>query len=244
MDPLRISLLLIGLVVIGAIYWFGSRRRRREEDAALYTLPEEADGGDAEGWDNVDLDTGEEPPLSTEQLEALTGLKQSREVPLEESDTLHTSPKEAPPAESQAPEEALLAITVLATEPDRPFTGPAISEAMDRLDLPFGEMQVFEGRDPASGRALFYVANILEPGVFTLATLPELKSPGLALFTPLPGPVPGPEALQAMLRAAEALAGELGGRLADKERRPLTRKQLDRLAAIAVQFSAAKRAES
>jgi len=88
------------------------------------------------------------------------------------------------------------------------------------------------------------VGQILEPGVFTLATLPELKSPGLALFTPLPGPVPGPEALQAMLRAAEALAGELGGRLADKERRPLTRKQLDRLAAIAVQFSAAKRAES
>lgn len=117
--------------------------------------------------------------------------------------------------------EELLIVNVVAPRGKR-FEGEPLVNALRRQGLRYGEMNIFHRVDTATKIKVFSVANLVEPGVFDLADLDALKSPGISFFLQLPGPEDALAALDDMLRSAQAIADELGGDMRDEQLSVLT----------------------
>lgn len=141
--------------------------------------------------------------------------------------------KAAPVAEQQAaaeddsPAEKVVALCVMAQDAD--IRGDSLRLALEGLNLRYGEHGIFHrlvntGKGPV---ALFSAANIVEPGWFDLATMDELRTPGVALFMQLPGPADGLVAFEEMHDAAKRIAEQVGGKVLDGRRCALTGQALE-----------------
>ncbi|MCU0755015.1 MAG: cell division protein ZipA [Xanthomonadales bacterium] len=72
---------------------------------------------------------------------------------------------------------------------------------------------------------IFSMINRIQPGNFDLSNLDELKTPGVSFFMLLPGPLSALDAWERMLPAAQRFAELLEGRLLDAEENPLNRQR-------------------
>jgi len=103
------------------------------------------------------------------------------------------------------------------------FPGPAIVAACADVGLVLGDMSIFHCRDEATDRVLFSMASMVEPGIFPEDAQEAFETPGLSLFTQLPGPRDGVEIYDRMLDTAKHLAEKLGAELQDERHNKLTR---------------------
>ena len=129
-----------------------------------------------------------------------------------------------PPAPRGTGRELLIVLTIL-TPGERDLAGPVIREALTAFDLRPDDLGMFHHygnqRGPASD-PVFSVANVLEPGVFDLAEMDELATPGLCLFLRRPGPLPATVAFDLMLDVGSRLSRALEAVLCDDQRCRLT----------------------
>ena len=106
--------------------------------------------------------------------------------------------------------------------------GPDIVVAAEKAGLVYGHMHVFhrlvEGH-PERG-PIFSVANILKPGSFDMANIQALETPAIAFFLTLPAPVPALDAWETMLPTAQRMAELLDGVLLDEQRNALGRQRI------------------
>lgn len=105
---------------------------------------------------------------------------------------------------------------------DGEFSGPAIEKACLSAHLRLGEMSIYHFHDGASGKVLFSIANMVEPGSFPIDDTEQFTTPGLTLFTQLPGPRDGLQIFEAMLQTGRRLASLLQGELQDERHNKLT----------------------
>lgn len=118
--------------------------------------------------------------------------------------------------------EMVVALTIMATE-SQMFTGRAIRQALEKQEMRFGDMQIYHRYSLNNRRQiLFSVANILDPGTLLPDQLVSMKTPGLLVFTRLPGPINGLSIFDSMLETAQELTAYLGGTLCDEKREPIT----------------------
>lgn len=118
--------------------------------------------------------------------------------------------------------EMVVALTIMATE-SQMFTGRAIRQALEKQEMRFGDMQIYHRYSLNNRRQiLFSVANILDPGTLLPDQLVSMKTPGLLVFTRLPGPINGLSIFDSMLETAQELTSYLGGTLCDEKREPIT----------------------
>lgn len=238
MDPLRISLLIIGIVLIGAIYLWDRWRRQEGERGEPFDEPlpsDDSDTANTDEWDIIPLprqaDRG--VPMAEAQLKELAGFNgrdERRGLSFDDETAAFAAFSTAedtddiPVLGSDAkaePPETLLVLSIIAQEGES-FSGPTLSDLFEQHDLRYGDMQIFHRIDDLSGEQVFSVVNIIEPGYFALEHLPELRTPGLALFMRLPAPVSGSVAFEDFLATARSLSSSLEGRLGDQQRRVLT----------------------
>lgn len=108
------------------------------------------------------------------------------------------------------------------------FEGPAIVNAMARVDMQHGDMDIFHRVDQAAnGRTLFSIASMLEPGTFPLKSMAGFRTPGLVMFTQLPGPRDGLAVYADMLFTAERLASLLQADLQDDTHSKLSKQGIE-----------------
>lgn len=108
------------------------------------------------------------------------------------------------------------------------FTGENIQEAMQAVDLQFGDMGIYHRYQRNSGKqVLFSVASMVEPGYFPDKLTSEFATPGLLIFTQLPGFEDGMAVYSDMLYTAERLRALLGGILQDDSRSALSKQQIE-----------------
>lgn len=107
------------------------------------------------------------------------------------------------------------------------FVGPALVQAIEASGLSYGDgMQIFQYLE--QGVPLFGLVNMVKPGVFDLATLDQLSTPGVSLFVQMPSDAAsGLAAFERMLAVAQQLAATLGGELRDETRSVLTHSAID-----------------
>ena len=223
MSELRWILLLIGALIVAAVYAYtryqrrardeSGRARRRAARAASRSMADEealvTDPGDVADLDElpaIDLDRDDD-------MDATAG----------------------PP---QPPTEDLLVMHVRADE-GTSWSGTAILKAAEAAGLRCTDKNIFQyflGEE----HALFYVANIFKPGVFDWRRMDEFQTRGLSLFMRLPPTCAATEALKAMLGCAAKLIESLGGDMLGAERRPLSEEALAKMRTLCEAHDAAR----
>ncbi len=103
------------------------------------------------------------------------------------------------------------------------IAGPAIEKACSALHLALGDMSIFHRHDGSNGKVLFSVASMVEPGSFPAGDMNGFSTPGLTLFTQLPGARDGVEIYDQMLVTAKRLAELLEAECQDERHNKLTR---------------------
>ena len=257
MSELRWILVLIGLAVIGYVYWRARREQRRAERRAtmrvepiLRPADQHAPGlveprrEPALGELSPDLD---EPPPRPEMRPA-PALR-----PRADADRDHPPPR--PPADQPATEQPraasgdhkIVALRVARRGGDL-IEAPALFDALHAEDLTFGEYRIFhryaEARSAGEQRAaVFSVANMVEPGELDPAQADALELPGVTFFMVLPGPKGGLSALTEMMSSARRIAAAVDGELLDQHGSTMTRQTADHLRDEVIEFERLHRNE-
>lgn len=215
---LRIGILVAGLLLIAAIFWFGRPRKeqqgRRRESPAM--TPEygpvrrepslDAAAADDHGDEAVrqpDLDLAETEPEPAAASGNTLGRRESQEF------------------------DKIVSLYV-AARAGATLRGEDIVVAAEKTGMVFGHMNVFHRlleAHPERG-PVFSMASIIKPGSFDMATIRELETPAIAFFLTLPAPTPALDAWEKMLPTVQRMAELLDGVVLDDSRNALGRQRI------------------
>ncbi|BAN69472.1 cell division protein ZipA [endosymbiont of unidentified scaly snail isolate Monju] len=216
MDATTLRLILLGmgvLLVVGIYLWDRYQRRQwrprqaRRRQRRTAVEPSLGEPVVRERWEDTDPDN--ETQLSMD-------LAFNAEA---ESDYLHIDP-------ALLDEVPRLILQIVVMSKGEPFTLEQVRQAAKSTDMRYGAMNIFH-RENDRGQVLFSLANVLEPGTFPKKADPDFSTPGLVLFTQLPGVQDGMAIYSDMLFTAERLVALLDGELRDEARNPLTRQAIE-----------------
>lgn len=244
---MRIILIILGLIVLGLIYWFG-KPGRRQQGQRRERKPDERGHLERGRGERVEPTLGDDVALD---LDANDGELEREPVQSE----LNVGAAEAPatdPTDRASPQalrepvirssartlrgkrpdpqqpERIVSLLVVTREDEQRFHGADIVVAAEKTGLEFGDLGIFhrllEGK-PELG-PVFSAANMVKPGHFDMASIQQLETPGLNLFMTLPGPMPALDAWDTMLPTARRLAELLDGRVVDDQRNSLGRQRV------------------
>ncbi len=226
MEALQLSLLGLGLVVV-VLLWVGGRSRRKRAEISATKMPkakvvEPAINmralDDLDDLPDVSVDPQPEEPVADER-------KSGRASAFEKA---MATPSDGP--------EMVIALTVMAHSGDR-FEGPDLLRSFHAHNLKPNNLQVFYRPDADGIGVLFTVANVMKPGTLMESELThDFSTPGVAFFLRLPVTIDGDEAFDQMLKAAEALARDLGGEVRDEHRNPLSAQALQQKRDVVREF--------
>lgn len=212
MDALRLSLIIIGIVIIAAVYWWS----RRESKPLVHRRTPSISP-------DIAASVADTTIVAEADLQSLGTVIPGHEKVIA-SDTKPLA-DEIFHATSRG-EQIILSLTILGHH-GRRFTGEAIVQAMHDQKLVFGDMRIFHYFTATNQQqALFSVANILEPGIFNIDTMHDFTTPGLVIFMRLPGPQEPRVALDTLLKVARGLTEQLQGELCDESRSALTQQTI------------------
>jgi cell division protein ZipA len=247
MNGLRLTLLVIGLVILAAIYWWGTAsqkgnrwkrftRRRRREQPPLDSPPLSLEREEGVDYTRTLADLNE---LMVERRDGRASqspigraLRRGRERLTQPA--IDAAPPD--PKAGKAPEPEKILTLFLTAPAGESYRGVAVRHAAEAVGLRFGDMGVFHHYGLAgmpSQQSLFCLANMLEPGTFDLENIHTHETAGLVMFMRLPAPADGSVAFELMLNTAQRLQERLGGELRDDEHRPLARAAIDRMRKLA-----------
>lgn len=221
---LRIALLLIGLVVLVALYYLSSEAKRNMRSNKGNSFGLEAnDFSDSSG-------PGQSSGVNTDNQikEELSNLS---DLIHEDSVAMPGTQKSAPKHQFSLPldeeKQKLVVLHVAARRPHK-FAGEDIVCITERLGLEYGDMRIFHKSFERLGdkKILYSIMNMVNPGTFELNAMHEFQTPGLSFAMSLPGPEEGLKAFDIMLEAAKEVADFLNGDLLDESRNRLSQQTI------------------
>ncbi len=198
MNELRLVLLVIGLLVIAGIYYFGTRKKpggengpSSQEDAATWQKKEPAIH--AGGWRSAP----EDGPYESHEQAGVS---------------------------IYPPQPEKIVTLYIHAQGDKMLGWHAIKDAAEKAGLEYGKDNLFyRFRDNGTSKdMMFLVANMLKPGIFT----PDTQTRGLVLIMTLPGPVSALDSWDTLLPVGQRLAELLGGTLTDEHHNAMSRQQI------------------
>ena len=138
--------------------------------------------------------------------------------------------RRAEPAPAPVHEEPPKILVINVVAKGAYFTGPGLMRAAAEVGLQPGEWNIFHRPDDhAPQQTLFSMASLVEPGSFPFGRMEDFSTPGICLFTQLPGPRDGLAVYSDMLFSAERIAALLDGELQDETHNLLTRDKIERV---------------
>jgi len=211
----RWVLVIVGVVIVAAIFLFGNPNRKRKPRASRHREPargaprrvEPTLGRASPGGDDEDGEPGQQAELDM----GPEGAALTDEPPKPK--------KPAPP-----PPDKIVTLYLLARDAHR-ITGVDLLDATVKAGLVFGEHDIFHRMQEGDKRPVFSMANLTPPGHFDKDSWGTLETPGVTLFMTLPGPMRGLDAWDAMHATARRLSELLHADILDDEREPLTRER-------------------
>jgi cell division protein ZipA len=134
--------------------------------------------------------------------------------------------KESP--QGNAPELPTKIIQLNVVPHEEFFYGDDILSIANEVGLEPGDMNIFHhfGDDPERRQAVYSMASMVEPGTFPMDDMDGFSTPGVTLFSTLPGPKDGLSIFTDMLYAAEQLANLLDGELRDETHSAITKQTI------------------
>jgi cell division protein ZipA len=216
---LRWIIIVIGVVILAAIFLFGNPERKRKPRASRRKpLP------DAMRLEPT-LDAGPEPAVDAGDAPQGQG-----ELPIGPQAPVPAEPRRPRPPRKPAgpPPERIVTLFLLARD-NHVINGAELLQAAIKTGLEFGEMDIFHRLAEGSDQPVFSFANALKPGHFERESWNTFETKALAVFMALPGPVLALDAWDAMLATARRLAEILNAEIQDEEHAALTRQAEGRI---------------
>lgn len=256
MSELRWILVLVGIAVIGYVYWRARREQRRAERRAqmrvepvLRPADQHAPGlveprrEPALGDLHPDLDEPD-PPRDVRQQPPSAWPRAAVE-----RERTAARPAAAQPSPARAAGPNKIVALRIARRGGEPIEGGTLFDALREEGLSFGEYRIFhryaEPRAPGEQRvAVFSVANMVEPGELDPEQAAALELPGVTLFMVLPGPKGGLSALTELMSSARRIAAAVDGELLDQHGSTMTRQTADHLRDEVIEFERLHRSEN
>lgn len=224
MDSLRVTLLIIGTLVIVAIYF-----KYRSQDQHLLSVLKNLFGKTAV----APIIPGKPSTVEDDLIPVLSPIDDEPDVQDFEQLSLMIANRDRiePAATQQANfsaaeqvaetgNETLLIVMYVMAPRGMAFTGEGIQQVMQDLELEYDPQQIFHYKQ--DGQSVFGMASAVEPGVFDLHKMHEIVTPGIVMFLQLPGPMECRQAFEKMLLTGQSLAKHLGGELHDEQRSVMT----------------------
>jgi len=255
-NGVRLILIVLGVALLVAIYLWDrfTRRSKSKAPRKLKRKPRERrepgvvgpapDIDDADEWRVAPEPVEDEPPVAQPEPAKERGLF-GRSKRAEKEPALSTGAAAIPSPEDRQPtlpfDEPAPTPTPVAEEPPKIlvinvvakaayFGGPDLMRAAEEVGLEPGEWNIFHRPDDHSPQqTLFSMASLVEPGSFPFGRMEGFSTPGLCLFTQLPGPRDGLAVYSDMLFSAERIAALLDGELQDEAHQLLTRDMIERV---------------
>ena len=223
-DLLRIGILVAGLLLLAAIWFFGRNPRKgqqgRRHESGRSPAPD-AESGRLRREPSLD---GDGPDGSADAQGDYNGDGVSQPelgLPAEPAANSHVGRRESPDFDK-------IVSLYVAARAGNILRGEDIVVAAEKTGMVFGHMSVFhrllEGH-PERG-PVFSMASIIKPGSFDMATIRELETPAIAFFLTLPAPVPALDAWEKMLPTVQRMAELLDGVVLDDSRNALGRQRI------------------
>jgi cell division protein ZipA len=157
-------------------------------------------------------------PLDRDEI---MGKKTGAETDLSKS----AAPEERPPDEEEQPARRQRIVALRLIAHSGRWAGRQLVEALEAEGLTYGKYSIFH-RERDDGKTIFYVASMVEPGSFDLASIDALDFPGVSVFSVIPGPVDAPTTFDMMLSTARRLSERLKGHLQDEQGSTLTAQRI------------------
>lgn len=220
---LRIGIVVAGVLLMAAIWYFG-RPRRSPQGTRVEQRAARGEG------DRM------EPTLGAQIESELAGADHAGEDAVQaEMELLDSAIGGVSPNSElgkRASEDFDKIVTLyIAARAGQVLRGPDIVVAAEKAGLTYGHMNVFhrlvQGH-PERG-PVFSVANIRKPGSFEMAEIQALETPAIAFFLTLPAPVSALDAWEMMQPTAERMAELLDGVVLDEQRNALGRQRVQHL---------------
>lgn len=199
---------------------FPAATKKNDPPQETQAFPEPLIAEELEAESCVDIPSMEIEAQTTNN----TGVKPPEEATFTsapEDDYLHVSPD----LQDNLPQ---LLVQIALVRRDGDFAGKDIESAMQEVGLLAGSMDIYHRQDSRyPDRVLFSVASLVNPGQFPFDDMAGFSTPGLMLFTQLPGVRDGLEIYSDMLYTANELAGILGGILQDETHSVLSKQTIE-----------------
>ncbi|MFT3761882.1 MAG: cell division protein ZipA [Pseudoxanthomonas sp.] len=210
---LRIGILIAGLILIAAIFYFG--RPKKPSQGRRVEKPEAG----AAGAGRVEPGLGDAPDYSSDAVS-------QPELGLPGGVAVESELGKRPNQDF----DKIVSLYV-AARAGHTLRGEDIVVAAEKTGLVFGHMNVFHRlveHHPERG-PVFSMANIMQPGSFDMTTIRELETPAIAYFLTLPAPLPALEAWDMMLPNVQRMAELLDGVVLDDGRNALGRQRIQHI---------------
>ena len=219
-DLLRIGILVVGLLLLAAIWFFG-RNPRKEQQGRRRESAAEARGGQSR----------REPSLegaASGEADAAGGDYSGSDVSQPEMGLAGEPVANSDLGRREIQDFDKIVSLYVAARAGSTLRGEDIVVAAEKTGMVFGHMSVFhrllEGH-PERG-PVFSMASIIKPGSFDMATIRDLETPAIAFFLTLPAPVPALDAWEKMLPTVQRMAELLDGVVLDEGRNALGRQRI------------------
>lgn len=204
MTELRLFILFIGAIVLGLIYYFGTRKKPKDDD----------------------LDYSQEEPYLNTNNNHETREPKINELPRKESsisvDEAHKMHEQERKEQSTSKDKIITLF--LHAKDGQQFDWHLIQKAAEQVGLEFGADSLYY-RFSGTGenkKLVFMVANMLKPGIFQ----PDMRTTGLVLIMTLPGVMPALDMWDSMFPVGERIAEILGGKLTDENHNIFSRQRI------------------
>ena len=197
---LRLILLIVGLVIVGAIFFDGVKRRKNLEENNRTVDPSLDPADSRTDLNSVNYDDLLEDPIWTPR----------------------------PVTKKELIVDNIIAINVIAKS-QLGFSGKALLSVMLDNQLQYGAKKTYDYCAQDTDDVLYSVASIVEPGTFDTHTIAQKNYPGIMLFVLINSVDDSLFAFEEMLKAAYDMAAKLNAQVCNLERQPLSQEQIEQL---------------
>ncbi|NAW61827.1 cell division protein ZipA [Vibrio sp. V31_P5A7T61] len=172
-----------------------------------------------------DLDTAAPEPSVKLKADAI-----SEESRIETS-MVEPQPESITPAQTEAPEEEpemqVIVLNVHCAGAE-PFVGSKLFDSFQQNGLLYGELDIYHRHADLSGtgKVLFSVANMLQPGTLKHDDPAEFTTKGISFFMTLPCYGDAEQNFKLMLKTAQQIADDMGANVLDDARNLMTPNRL------------------
>jgi cell division protein ZipA len=219
-STLRWILIIIGLVVIAAVWLFSTMERNRKPKATRRQRKAPGETGAQRREPTLDGSHGAAEADSEDDGPAGQGELDIGERPPEHaSETAEARRERVGP-----PPDKIVSLFLLARD-SHVITGAELLQATVSTGLKYGDMNIFHRLADGTEKPVFSMANAAKPGQFERDEWNTFETSGVVLFMTLPGPEQALDAWDAMLAAARRMAEILHADLLDGDRNPFTRQR-------------------